>query len=220
MIGIILVGGSGERFKPITNFIPKCMIPLNGIPILDYNIRMLKEAKVRHIYILAGAHGEYIRYYYRYNTDVEVFIESPPMGTAGGLKYLLDNNHDYIILNGDSIYDLNIKEMYKFHKDRGTKVTIAASKVEDARSFGLLEIDKGGHVLRFMEKPKTKISGIVSTGLYIVSGKLNIDDGYQMLETNVFPELVAKNEISAFTKASWLPIDNPELFFKAEKVIK
>ena len=159
---IMLCGGLAKRMRPLTEEIPKCMIPINGKPLLDYHLKFLRAAGIKKIILACGHKWEIIKKYYG-----EQFIysaETEPLGTGGAVKKALQfvEEEKFFVYNADDIIDLNWREFGKVGAD--------AIAVGHPRStFGAVDLDKEGNVVGFREKPVTNFWS--NAGAYLFSKK-------------------------------------------------
>ena len=199
---VILCGGKGTRLRPITNEIPKPLIPVHGKALIEHLIDLFKKYDVKEIFLSVGYKKEKIMEYFgngdRFGVKISYIDESEesPLGTAGPLKrakHLL--NETFIVTNGDELKDINLEEMFNIHKSNKAKITIALTTVPDPSNYGVAELS-GSRILRFIEKPpKDKSpSNLINSGLYIIEPEAIdlIPEGFAMLEKDIFP-IVAYN---------------------------
>ena len=130
MKAIILVGGEGSRLRPLTNSVPKSMVPVLNQPFLEHVIAYLKKHGVGHIILTVSYRPEVIQAYFGNGNAMEVpltyCVEDSPLGTAGAVKNsesYLDST--FIVLNGDVFTDLDIADMLSFHRQRKAAATIS-----------------------------------------------------------------------------------------------
>src|SRR3989344_4477008 len=156
---VILCGGKGTRLRPITNEIPKPLIPVHGKALIEHLIDLFKKYDVKEIFLSVGYKKEKIMEYFgngdRFGVKISYIDESEesPLGTAGPLKrakHLL--NETFIVTNGDELKDINLEEMFNIHKSNKAKITIALTTVPDPSNYGVAELS-GSRILRFIEKP-------------------------------------------------------------------
>ncbi|HLD33715.1 MAG TPA: sugar phosphate nucleotidyltransferase [Candidatus Nanoarchaeia archaeon] len=199
---VILCGGKGTRLRPITQEIPKPLIPVHGKPLVEHLIDLFKKYDIKDIVLSVGYKKEKIKEYFGNGQRVGVNIsyieesEESPLGTAGPLKKAREMfKESFIVTNGDELKDINLEEMYDIHKTNKSKITIALTTVADPSQYGCAELS-GSRILRFIEKPpKDKApSNLINSGLYIMEPDAIdlIPEGFAMLEKDVFP-IVAYN---------------------------
>ena len=191
-----MAGGKGTRLAPLTDHSPKPMMPILDKPILYYIIDLLKRHEITDISVTLG---------YMANKIIEEFgdgrslgvtlhyvIEREPLGTAGGVKSAAAGfQEDFLVISGDCYTDFNLTSLMDFHKNHGKLVTIAATRVEDPSSFGVMLLNQAGKVRSFIEKPQVPISNIVSTGIYVFKKEIlkKIPQGFQDFARDVFPTI-------------------------------
>lgn len=196
MKAIIMAGGIGSRLKPLTDNIPKPMVPIINKPVLQYIVELLAGYGIVDIAITLGYKKEVIINHFgdgqRFGVNIEYFIEDMPLGTAGGVKNAIDFIDDRVlVMSGDAYTDMDLEALESFHIKKKAIATIATVNVLDARGYGLLSIDSDGEILKFIEKPQYKVSGSVNTGIYILEKDLieAIPSGFQDFGRNIFPYL-------------------------------
>ena len=131
MLAIIQAGGAGTRLKSITGDLPKPMVPLDGKPILEWQINSLKRAGVRSFIIVIGKNGETISRYFgggkAFDVKIEYIEEKEPLGTAGVLALLHDTiDDDFIFCFGDLMLDIDWQRFLAFHKEKGAAISAFA----------------------------------------------------------------------------------------------
>lgn len=212
MQAIIMAGGAGSRLKPLTNTIPKPMVPIIDRPVLELIIKHLKKYGIDDIAMTLGYKSEIIIDAFGngedYGVHIEYFIEKEPLGTAGGVKnaskFILG---DFIVISGDAVTDINIDEMYKFYKEKEAIITLACKEVEDVTGMGVLKVNDENEVIEFMEKPDNSTEKLVNTGIYIMGIKAlsMIPNGFYDFGRNMLPNM--KKGLYAYeTESFWSDI--------------
>jgi NDP-sugar pyrophosphorylase family protein len=196
MQAIIMAGGSGSRLRPLTNDIPKPMVPIIDRPVLELIIRHLKKHNITDIAMTLGYKADIIKSAYgdgsKFGVNIRYYVEDKPLGTAGGVKNASDFiKGEFIVISGDAVTDIDIKEMYEFHKDKGALITLACKELEDVTGMGVLKVDEDGKVIEFMEKPEHTEEKLVNTGIYIMEKRALelIPDGFYDFGRNLLPSL-------------------------------
>lgn len=188
MKAMILAAGKGTRMQPLTNTLPKPMIPLLGKPIMESIIAHLKDYGVDEIVVntshLAHVLEDYFHDGERFGIQIAYSFEGvkigdkvqgQPLGSAGGMKHIQDFSRffdeTFIVLCGDALVDLDIAEAVRFHKERKSLATIVMKEVhrEEVCKYGVVKTDESGRILQFQEKPRVEeaISNTVNSGFYI-----------------------------------------------------
>jgi len=232
MKAMILAAGAGTRLKPLTNRLPKPMLPIIEKPVIEFILELLAKYDVNEIMInlshLAGVLQNYVRSGYRYGLRVRYSFEGhfekgqlvpEPVGSAGGLKKIQEEsgffNETFIVLCGDAIVDFDLAKAYEFHRASDSVATIISKKVERDKipNYGIIVCDSAGRVESFQEKPaveKAK-SNLANTGIYIFEPEVfNYIPKNQFFDIGgeLLPLLVQKRErvFSLDTKIDWYDI--------------
>ncbi|UCH50350.1 MAG: NDP-sugar synthase [Chloroflexota bacterium] len=226
MKAVILVGGEGTRLRPLTYTTVKAMVPVLNKPFIEYVIRYLSNHNIKEIILALGYKPDCITDYLgdasQLGTKLIYSVETEPLGTAGAIKHAEQYIDDtFFIMNGDIFTDLNLTDMLRFHRNKGAKVTIALTPVDDPTRFGVVETDSNQRVTRFIEKPKPEqvTSNMINAGVYIVENQVlkRIPRGKRfMFERDVFPELLAEGGpvFSYATDAYWIDTGTPEQYLQ------
>ncbi len=229
MKAVILVGGEGTRLRPLTHVIVKAMVPVLNKPFIEYVIRHLSNHNINEIVLAVGYKPDCITAYFgdagRLGTRLIYSVETEPLGTAGAIKNAEQHIDDtFFVMNGDIFTDLNLSDMLRFHRDKGARVTIALTPVEDPSRFGVVETDSNQRVTRFVEKPKREQakSNMINAGVYIIEGEIlnHIPKGKRcMFEHDVFPALLAGREpvFGYKTDAYWIDTGTPEQYLQLNR---
>jgi mannose-1-phosphate guanylyltransferase len=223
---VVLVGGEGTRLRPLTYLTVKAMVPVLNKPFIEYIIRHLSYYNISEIILAIGYQPDRITEYFtdesQLGTKLVYSIETEPMGTAGAVKNAELYIDDTILaMNGDVFTDLNFSDMLHFHKNKGAKVTIALTPVEDPSRFGVVETDSKQRVTRFIEKPRREqvTSNMINAGVYIIETEVlkRIPQAKRcMFEHDIFPSLVNDGEpvFGYTTDAYWMDMGTPEKYLQ------
>jgi NDP-sugar pyrophosphorylase family protein len=225
MKAVVLVGGEGTRLRPLTETVPKPLLPLVDRPILDHVLDHLVAHGVREV-IMSSPYLEdtFHPFIEARGGDPAItwVTEREPLGTGGAIVSALDHLGDepFFALNGDILTDLDLTSMLASHRERGAMATIALHHVEDARAFGLVVTDPDGRVTEFREKPPDPISGDINAGTYVLepSALRAWPAGtYLWIEGEVFPALIRDGAAvyGSATGAYWLDLGTPEQYLRA-----
>ena len=169
MQAVILAGGKGTRLRPYTTVLPKPMMPVGEKPILEIIVGQLAAAGVRKIVISVGYLSGIIQAYFgdgsKFGVEIDYFVESEPLGTAGCLSLIPGLEDRFIVMNGDILTDLDVAGLLDHHEKSGKRVTICSYRKDVTISLGVLEIGDG--VVRdYIEKPTYSFA--VSMGMYVM----------------------------------------------------
>jgi mannose-1-phosphate guanylyltransferase len=231
MQAIILSGGKGERLYPLTKDMPKPMLPINGKPHLEYQIRLLKLHGITDIIFSTGYLHEKIEEYFGDGSKFGVNIQyqedgDEPLGTAGALRncWSLIYSDDAIVMNGDILTNIDLTRLVEVHKYYRQPITMALIDVPDMSGFGIVQYDDKGKITAFTEKADRNhfYGNKVNAGIYIIKKDViySIPNGFSMLEKDVFPKFVESKMVQAFLCSSdytyWLDIGTPKRYKQAQ----
>lgn len=223
MKAIILAGGRGKRLRPITDYVPKPLVPLNNVPIIEWQIRYLKKFNVDEIIICTGYKTEMIEHFLdtkdNFGIKIKFSIEKTPLGTGGAIKQAGKSIRDksFFVINGDTITDIDLKKLKK------SPNSIAA--IELRTKFGIMETENN-KVVRFREKKE--ISDVwMNAGIYHLQKEIIKDLPKKGdIEKTVFPDYANRGILNTvkFTNTKWYSVDSfkdmEECSLEVGKIIK
>ena len=219
MKAIILAGGRGKRLRPITDKIPKPLIPINNKPLIERSIKYLKKYGITEIIISSGYKSNLIEKFLKkkknFGCEIIFSIEKTPLGTGGAVRKALTfiDEESFVVLNGDIVTNIDLKKILKKPN------TIAANELKT--KFGTMDI-QNNKILKFNEKKD--VSNVwMNPGIYHLSKNIEkIIPRKGSLEGIVFPKM-AKNktlETIKFKNALWFSIDSHKDIEECSKEIK
>lgn len=175
MEAIILAGGFGTRLSMVVSDVPKPMAPINGRPFLEYLLDDLNEKGINRVILAVGYKKEIIKSHFKKkykNIDIIYSDEDIPLGTGGAIKkaLILAKDENIFIINGDTFFDVDLKEMYQFHKKNSSKLTLAIKEMEKFDRYGSLILE-GDKIIKFEEK-KCVDKGYINGGIYLIKKEL------------------------------------------------
>ena len=222
MKAIILAGGRGKRLRPITDYVPKPLIPIKNIPIIEWQIKYLKKFGISEIIICSGYKTKMIENYLnnqKLGIKITFSVEDKPLGTGGAIKKAGKKIKDtsFLVINGDVITNIDLKKLIKKNN------TIASIQLKT--KFGILQTD-GNKIIKFDEK-KEITELWMNAGIY----HLNKETLKELpivgdIEKTLFPDYAKKEKLSTikFTNSKWYSIDSfkdiEECSLVIEKIIK
>jgi len=233
---VIIAGGLGTRLRPLTYNTPKPIVPVANRPFVLHQIELLKSHGateiILNLHYLSDAIRELLGDGKKWGVKLHYSIEENPLGTAGAVK--LAERHFkgeplIVVFNGDTLTDINITEVIKFHKKKKARATLTLTEVMDPTTYGLVFTDKQGRVLNFIEKPSwERVEGLdkylINAGIYVLDP--SIFEGVPwgkpvMFENVVFPDLLKRGEpVYGFeSKNYWIDIGSPEKYRLAHEAI-
>lgn len=195
---VVIAGGQGTRIAAVNSEIPKAMIPIDGKPILEYEVEMAKRYGFTEFLFIIGYMGDQIENYFgdgsKWNVTIEYFREEKPLGTAGALGYLKEKlTEDFFVFYGDTVMDFDMKAMLEYHKSKHADATLFLHPNDHPYDSDIVVLDIEGKVRKFYNKPHTEdfIShNMVNAALFIFSPKIlhKIEVGVKShIEKNVLP---------------------------------
>mgnify|MGYP003301415799 CR=1 FL=1 len=175
---VIMAGGFGTRLKPITDTMPKPLVPILNEPVMAHIIRHLfkcgiSDAAVTLKYMpdmIKNTFGDFYE-----GVNLTYFTENEPMGTAGGVKACEDFLSDeFIVVSGDGLWDYDLNDAYRFHKEKGADITLITSRTPFPSLYGVVMSEPSGKIVRFAEKPSAGeiFSDKINTGIYIIKKEI------------------------------------------------
>ena len=222
MKAIILAGGRGKRLKPVTDYIPKPLVPIKNIPIIEWQIRYLKKFGIREVIICTGYKADMIESYLsmkKLGMKIKFSIEKTPLGTGGAIKKAGKwiNDKSFFVINGDTITNIDLDKLVS------KKNSIAA--IELRTKYGILETESD-KIINFREKKEISDTWM-NAGIYHlqkdVLKKLPIKGD---IEKTVFPDYAKKGLLNTikFKNVEWFSVDSfkdmEECSERVEKIIK
>ncbi|OLN23360.1 hypothetical protein BTO30_05185 [Domibacillus antri] len=232
MIGVLLAGGRGKRLRPMTDHIPKPLVPLLNRPLLDYNLNVFKVNGIRRIFMTVCYKKEIIKQYAgtgkEAGMDIQYIEEITPLGTAGSLFASNELFEETIaVLSGDALTNVPLRDVYAFHQAKKARVTIVTAPSESPEQFGVCLADRESRLLSILEKPDEPrlLTNQVSTGIYLIESSLFSDYAFRGevdFAKDVFPALLANGEpVFVYeTNAYWQDIGTIRQYTLAEKRLK
>jgi NDP-sugar pyrophosphorylase family protein len=223
---VLLLGGKGTRFRPITYEMPKALLPVQGKTVPEHLFELFKKYHITEYIFSIGYLGDKIIEYYgdgsKFGVKITYSKEEEPLGSAGAIKLAAKDLKDpFIVTNGDELKDIDLEEMYLFHKQNKALVTAALTTVEDPSAYGVAKLE-GNKILEFVEKPKKEDapSNLINSGLSIWEPEVvkSIPKGFSMYEKDVFPQLAKQKKLYGYIfSGQWFDTGTPERYEKAIK---
>jgi len=226
---IVLVGGFGTRLRPWTEDRAKPLLPLLDKTLLERVIEVIPENLISRVIIAAGYGAEQIEdFFSKIDTPYEVVIsiENEALGTGGAVglaSKLLNSNAPVMIMNGDLISSVNIRELLAHHKHKGARATLSLWEVDDPSRFGVCDLDDSGMIRRFQEKPEpgTEFSNLINAGCVVMERDL-IDEFSTVrhsMERIVFPPVAEAGNMAGLVFSGYfVDAGTPASFIEAAQV--
>jgi len=226
---MILAGGLGTRLRSVVNDRPKPMAAIEGVPFLEILIQSLATKGVRDFVFLIGYQAGSIENYFKTHQkrDVKILLstESEPLGTGGAVKnaerFATDPS---LLVNGDTFFDVDVEELYHFHLDRQSTLTLSLHQVDDVSRYGSVIINEHGVITGFREKePGAGKPGLINAGLSFLAKDFihSLPDGPFSMETDVFPKLVGTGQMFGLRQEGpFFDIGTPESYEAFTEFVK
>ena len=228
MRAVVLVGGFGTRLRPLTDHLPKPMLPVGHVPIIERLVGNLARGGVTEVTLALGFKPEpFVEAFPEGRCDgvlLRYAVEPEPLDTAGAIRFAADAagiDDTFLVANGDVLTDLDVGQLVGFHRAHGAEATIHLIGVPDPSAFGVVALGADGRVERFVEKPPpgTEPSNLVNAGTYVLEPSVlaRIPAGEKVsIERATFPQVVAAGGLFAMaTDDYWLDAGRPELYLQA-----
>ena len=223
MKAVVLAGGKGTRLAPYTTILPKPLMPIDDMPILEVLLRQMKRAGINHVVLTVGHLASLLHAYFgdgsQWDLDITYSQEQIPLGTAGPISLVQGLDKAFLVTNGDVLTTLNIKKLIAFHKDKGGIATIAAHRRQVKIDLGVIQCDGNDRVFGYLEKPTTDYT--VSMGVYVFEPRVldYIPVGQYLDFPDLILKLIANGEtVSGYTfDGYWMDLGRPDDYIKANE---
>jgi D,D-heptose 1,7-bisphosphate phosphatase len=226
-----MAGGKGTRVFSIASDLPKPMIPICGKPVLEHQIDCLKRNGLTEIILVIGHLGEHIKNYFgngeRFGCNITYYTEMEPLGTAGALYKLKNLSNDFILLNGDIIFDIDFSRMINFHREKNAHVTIAVHPNSHPYDSAVIFTNNSNQVTRWLNKEdeRTYYKNQVNAGIHIMTteflkncpqSKEKID-----LDRDILKPLISGGKIFAYSTPEYIKdMGTPERYVQVKADIE
>ncbi len=227
MKAVILAGGSGTRLRPLTDTLPKPLVPVGGQPVLFSLLDSLRAAGATEAIITLRYRGEQIRTRcgeHCRGVTLRYYEETEPLGTAGALPLFADflGDEPFLVLSGDVCMQTDLRKLLAFHREKDAEATLMLARAADPREYGVVLCDEQGRVTRFVEKPSwaQALTDAVNAGIYVLSPALLrlIPKGRPYdFSRDLFPRLLASGRalFAMVGEGSWCDIGDPAAYLAA-----
>lgn len=226
-----MAGGKGTRIATVNSEVPKPMIRILDKPVLEYQIDCLRAQGFDDIILVIGHLGHVIKDYFRngksFGVHIKYIEEKEPLGTAGALYLLKDQlTDDFLLLNGDIIFDIDIKRFYKFHKDKGAIATLFTHPNSHPYDSGIITADNNGKVTDWLHKEDKRLwyKNRVNAGLHMLSPKI-LHEFKELkkldLDRDVLKPLIPSGGLFAYDSPEYIKdMGTPDRFYSIIEDIK
>lgn len=229
MRAVVLVGGFGTRLRPLTLTVPKQLLPVGRITMLERVVRRLAQTGVTEVVLSLGYQPDAFLEEFPDGTCAGVplryAVEPEPLDTAGAIAFAAREagiDDRFVAVNGDVLTDLDLPELWRRHEAHEAAATIALTPVEDPSRFGVVPLDENGRVEAFIEKPPPGEAPCnwINAGTYVLEPSVLdlVPEGRRVsIEREVFPELVATGTLYGVqSNAYWIDAGTPATYLQAQ----
>lgn len=196
---VIIAGGKGTRITSVNSEIPKAMIPINGKPILEYQVELAKRYGYNDFIFIIGHLGHVIQEYFgdgsKFGCDIKYFVEDKPLGTAGALAEIPElREEDFFVFYGDTVMDFDMDAMLRFHNERKAEATLLLHPNDHPYDSDIVGVDDNYKITHFYNKPHPSdivTRNLVNAALFIFSPKIveEVQKGVKShIEKDVLPK--------------------------------
>lgn len=224
---VILAGGEGKRLKEVLNGQPKPMAKVAGRPFLEYLLLYLKKYNLKDIILSVGYKKDLIKDYFgdgrRFGVTIDYVEENDFLGTGGAIKFAADGRdlgEHFLVVNGDSFFNLDYHAFLNFHLSSPGIITMALTRIKNPTRSGVVELSSNSTVLKFNEKIAAEGPSLINVGIYAFSRKI-IDHFPEQekfsLENDVFPNLLNAKILGFPADGYFIDIGIPEDFLRAQE---
>jgi len=173
MMAVILAGGKGVRLKPFTMTIPKPLLPIGDVPIIEVVIRQVAAAGIKRVAVMLGYMAQLFIATFgdgsHWGVEIEYYLEDEPLGTAGSLRMLKSPERHMLVMNGDILTTLDYRKIVDYHKAHNASGTIAVTQRKAHIDYGVIIKSDGGVLGEYREKPVLEYD--VSMGINVLSSE-------------------------------------------------
>jgi dTDP-glucose pyrophosphorylase/CBS domain-containing protein len=222
---VVMAGGSGTRLRPLTENLPKPMVPVGGRPMLERIIEQLRDAGVSRVMVTTHYKSELISSHFGdghgFGVNISYVEEDKPMGTAGGLSQLEPSDDPILVINGDILTRIDFRAMLDFHVEHKAEMSVAVRRHETQIPYGVIETEDE-KITQVLEKPI--VNHFINAGIYLLNPAvfklIPENDSYDM------PELInrlindGRTVISFPVREYWLDIGQHKDYMRAEEDVR
>lgn len=228
MESIILCGGLGTRMQNINNNIPKSLLKIEEKPFLYWIIKQLQVNKIKKIILCLGIKHELImesiNNFKFDNLEIEYFIEQEQLGTGGALIKVINliNSKNFIFMNGDSIFNIPIRNLYDMHVKNGNALTYSLKKLEVQNTdYGGIDLGKDGQIRSHIMGESDSTNKMIDAGLRVINKQkvlqfkksLGVNKQNLSFENEIAPELIKTNKVCGIEyDLDFFDIGNPQSY--------
>lgn len=217
---VVMAGGYGKRLRPLTNDLPKALLPMGERPLLELILHQLRQVGIRDVSLTTCYKAELIEQHFgdgrEFGVEIRYIKEEEPLGTAGALSLLEPSDQPVLVINGDILTRVNFLSMWDFHREHEAEMTVAVRQQEFSVPYGVIE-GNGVMVTGVSEKPM--VTHFINAGIYLLEASACrlIPRGQRYDMTDLITRLVSdeRRVVSFPIREYWLDIGHVENYQKA-----
>lgn len=223
---MILAAGKGERLRPLTERVPKALIPLGGTPLIHYTLGMLRESGVQEVVINLHHLGERIQEYVgdgsRWGLRVVYSVETRLLGTGGGIQKSATHlaGGTFLVINADILVDLDLPDVLRFHRDNHATVTLVLRQDPDVERYGAIEVDGYARVRQILGRvpaPSIRRKKMMFTGVHVLEPSVfshmpGHKETFSIVDVYVDMLRAGERILGYETKRFWADLGTPERY--------
>lgn len=222
LAAVIMAGGMGKRMLPLTEHMPKPMLPLNNQPMLERIVEQLRRSGIKKIYISTNYKSEAIVNYFgdgkKFDVEIGYINEDKPLGTAGSLSLLEATDDPILVINGDILTQLDFRSMFQFHRSHKAVLTVGLRFYEVNIPFGVIQTDDV-KITDLIEKPNQSVT--INAGIYLLEPEAHkaIPQGLYSDMTELINKLIKEGHhvIGFPIPEYWLDVGRPSDYRQANE---
>ena len=224
---LLLVGGMGTRLRSAVPSTPKALASVGNQPFLQLLVRQLRAQGIRRLVLCTGYLADQIEEAFgdgrAFGVEISYSREPVPLGTAGAVKLArprLNAAPDFLVMNGDSFLQADLRDLIRFHYEHEGLVSMAVLPVPNAQRYGSVRVGAGSRVFGFTEKTDAVAPALVNAGVYIFKQDIfgYIPEGQASLERDVFPRLLDNGVYAQEQHGMFIDIGTPEDYARAQEL--
>jgi mannose-1-phosphate guanylyltransferase len=225
MKAFLLAAGVGSRLRPVTDKIPKCLVPINGHPLLYYWLKLFQQYGIDEVLINLHHLSELVFQFLQENDfdlKIHTVFEQELLGSAGTIRSNFDfvcSENEFLIAYADNLTNINLARMIEFHRSRRSILTLGLFHTNNPANCGIAEVDEKNTITNFIEKPANPKSNVAGAGIYIANHEIRnyLPDHYPSdIGYDVLPQLIGKMK-GYFIKEYFIDIGTVENYEQARR---
>jgi dTDP-glucose pyrophosphorylase len=218
---VVMAGGFGKRLGSLTTNTPKPMLPVGDRPLLEHIVDQLRDAGVRRVNITTHFRKDVIKDHFAdgagFGVDIAYVDEVEPLGTAGALGLLQAPEEPLLVMNGDILTRVDVREMARFHRAERADITVAVRQYEVVIPFGVVDVD-GSRIVQIREKPRQQV--LVNAGIYLLqpAAVARVASGVRLDMPDLITAMINDGaRVASFPIVEyWLDVGRPDDYAKAQ----